>query len=44
MATHDLDLVRANPDLRVLELSRGELVFDSAAEEIAETPAEEVAS
>jgi cell division transport system ATP-binding protein len=33
MATHDLDLVRANPDLRVLELSRGELVYDSAATE-----------
>jgi cell division transport system ATP-binding protein len=32
MATHDLDLVRANPDLRVIELSQGELVFDSGAE------------
>ena len=32
MATHDLDLVRANPDLRVLELSHGDLVFDSGAE------------
>jgi cell division transport system ATP-binding protein len=31
MATHDLDLVRGNPGFRVLELSRGELVFDSAA-------------
>lgn len=32
MATHDLDLVRANSELRVIELSHGELVFDSAAE------------
>jgi cell division transport system ATP-binding protein len=32
MATHDLDLVRANPGLRVLELSHGELVFDSGGE------------
>jgi cell division transport system ATP-binding protein len=32
MATHDLDLVRAHPSFRVLELSNGELVFDSAAE------------
>ena len=32
MATHDLDLVRSNPDLRVIELSQGELVFDSGAE------------
>ncbi|HET8657358.1 MAG TPA: cell division ATP-binding protein FtsE [Longimicrobiaceae bacterium] len=31
MATHDLDLVRAHPSYRVLELSHGELVFDSAA-------------
>jgi cell division transport system ATP-binding protein len=34
MATHDLDLVRSAPSLRVLELSHGEVVFDSA-----ETPA-----
>jgi cell division transport system ATP-binding protein len=34
MATHDLDLVRSAPTFRVLELSQGELVFDSA-----ETPA-----
>ncbi|HET7320972.1 MAG TPA: cell division ATP-binding protein FtsE [Longimicrobiaceae bacterium] len=39
MATHNLDLVRANPAFRVLELSHGELVFDSGAEQIA---AEEV--
>jgi cell division transport system ATP-binding protein len=32
MATHDLDLVRANSELRVIELSHGELVFDSGAE------------
>ena len=31
MATHNLELVRAHPEYRVLELSRGELVFDSAA-------------
>lgn len=31
MATHDLDLVRAHPGLRVLELSGGQLVFDSAS-------------
>lgn len=29
MATHNLELVRAHPEFRVLELSRGELVFDS---------------
>jgi cell division transport system ATP-binding protein len=29
MATHDLDLVRAHPGFRVLELSHGELVYDS---------------
>ena len=32
MATHDLDLVRANPGLRVIELSHGELVFDSGTD------------
>jgi cell division transport system ATP-binding protein len=32
MATHDLDLVRANPGMRVIELSHGELVFDSGAD------------
>lgn len=32
MATHDLDLVRSNPELRVIELSHGQLVFDSGAE------------
>jgi cell division transport system ATP-binding protein len=31
MATHDLDLVRAHPEYRVVELSHGEVVFDSAA-------------
>jgi cell division transport system ATP-binding protein len=29
-ATHDLELVRANPGLRVLELDQGRLVLDSA--------------
>ncbi len=32
MATHDLELVRAHPHLRVLELDQGRLVFDSAGE------------
>jgi cell division transport system ATP-binding protein len=36
MATHDLDLVRAHPAYRVLELSEGELVYDSAAASAAE--------
>ena len=31
MATHDLELVRAYPHVRVLELDQGRLVFDSAA-------------
>jgi cell division transport system ATP-binding protein len=31
MATHHMDLVRANPQYRVLELSQGRLVHDSAA-------------
>ena len=30
-ATHDLELVRANPGLRVLELDQGRLVLDSAS-------------
>jgi cell division transport system ATP-binding protein len=33
MATHDLDLVRAHPSFRVIEMSHGELVYDSGAEE-----------
>ncbi|MFQ5745692.1 MAG: cell division ATP-binding protein FtsE [Gemmatimonadota bacterium] len=32
MATHDADLIRRNADLRVLELERGSLVFDSSGE------------
>ena len=32
-ATHDLELVREHPELRVVELDHGRLVFDSAAEE-----------
>ncbi len=31
MATHDLDLVRAHPEYRVIELSQGAVVYDSAA-------------
>jgi cell division transport system ATP-binding protein len=31
-ATHDLDLVRAHPGLRVLELDHGSIVYDSALE------------
>ena len=38
MATHDLDLVRAHPGIRVIELSRGEVVFDSAGEAAPEGP------
>ena len=36
MATHNLDLVRSNPQYRVLELSHGELVFDAAEESLPE--------
>ena len=32
MATHDLELVRANPQHRVVELHQGEIVYDSARE------------
>jgi len=31
MATHDADLIRRNPEIRVLELEHGRLVLDSAA-------------
>jgi cell division transport system ATP-binding protein len=31
MATHDLELVRSYPDIRVLELNQGRLVYDSEA-------------
>jgi cell division transport system ATP-binding protein len=31
-ATHDLELVRRNPGLRVIELDQGSIVFDSALE------------
>lgn len=31
MATHDLDVVRAFPQIRVVELDQGRLVYDSAA-------------
>lgn len=33
MATHDTELVRRNPKMRVLELEQGRLVYDSGAEE-----------
>jgi cell division transport system ATP-binding protein len=33
MATHDLELVRAHPDVRVLELDEGRLVYDSVTVE-----------
>jgi cell division transport system ATP-binding protein len=32
MATHNLDLVRAHPEHRVIELNQGEVVYDSAGE------------
>src|SRR5512143_54689 len=32
LATHNLELVRANPDARVIELDHGRLVYDSAAD------------
>lgn len=31
-ATHDLELVRKHPDIRVIELDHGRIVFDSASE------------
>lgn len=31
MATHDLDLVRAHPEYRVVELAQGQIVYDSGA-------------
>ena len=30
MATHDLDLIRRYPEVRVLELNEGVLAYDSA--------------
>ncbi len=33
MATHDAELIRRYPDIRVIELERGRVVFDSAAAE-----------
>ena len=33
-ATHNLELVRANPDVRVVELDHGRLVYDSAADQV----------
>jgi cell division transport system ATP-binding protein len=38
MATHDLDLVRAHPQYRIIELSGGEVVYDSSTEAIQEEP------
>ena len=34
MATHDLELIRRYPRARVLELSKGRLVYDSAASHV----------
>jgi cell division transport system ATP-binding protein len=31
-ATHDLELVRRNPSIRVVELDHGRIVYDSAGE------------
>ncbi|MGH7458947.1 MAG: cell division ATP-binding protein FtsE [Longimicrobiaceae bacterium] len=36
MATHDLELVRAHPKIRVIELSEGQLVYDSTADKAGE--------
>jgi cell division transport system ATP-binding protein len=33
-ATHNLDLVRENPGMRVIELDHGNIVYDSAAETV----------
>jgi cell division transport system ATP-binding protein len=33
-ATHNLELVRSNPDVRVVELDHGRLVYDSAADQV----------
>jgi len=33
-ATHNLELVRSNPGVRVVELDHGRLVYDSAADEV----------
>ena len=38
MATHDLDLVRAHPEYRVIELSQGSVVYDSAPSPAAREP------
>ena len=38
MATHDLDLVRAHPQYRVIELSQGAVVYDSAPTPAAREP------
>ncbi|CAN5749781.1 cell division ATP-binding protein FtsE [soil metagenome] len=34
-ATHDLELVRRHPELRVIELDHGSIVYDSAVESVA---------
>lgn len=41
MATHDTELVRRNPDMRVLELERGKLVYDSVTAPVADQAAQE---
>lgn len=38
LATHDASLIRENPDIRVLELEHGSLVFDSAEREARSEP------
>ena len=39
MATHDLDLVRAHPEYRVIELAQGQVVYDSKAATPSSAPA-----
>jgi len=43
MATHNLELVRRN-EFRVIELNRGQLVFDSAAQPVAAEPTPDLES
>ena len=43
MATHNLELVRRN-EFRVIELTRGQLVFDSAAQPVAAEPTPDLES
>jgi len=43
MATHNLELVRRH-EFRVIELNRGQLVFDSAAQPVAAEPTPDLES